>query len=75
MTLTLFCLAHILHLMLLHYLFDHVIMQFAEHQMLLDFEGSEIPGIARFFKSFGSGKTHYFRLKINKLPWLLRWLK
>jgi hypothetical protein len=59
----------------MHYLFDHVIMQFAEHQMLLDFEGSEIPGIARFFKSFGSGKTHYFRLKINKLPWLLRWLK
>ncbi len=59
----------------MHYLFDHVIMQFAEHQMVLDFEGSEIPGIARFFKSFGSGKTHYYKLKINRLPWFLRWLK
>ncbi len=59
----------------MHYLFDHVIVQFADHSMLLDFEGSEIPGIARFFKSFGSSKTYYFRLKINKLPWYLRWLK
>lgn len=59
----------------MHFLFDHVILQFADHAMLLDFEGSEIPGIARFFKSFGSSKTHYYRLKINKLPWFLRWMK
>ena len=59
----------------MHFLFDHFILQFADHAMLLDFEGSEIPGIARFFKSFGSGKTHYYKLKLNSLPWYLRWLK
>ncbi len=59
----------------MHYLFDHIILQFADHAMLLDFEGSEIPGIARFFKSFGSTKTYYYKLKLNRLPWYIRWMK
>ena len=59
----------------MHYLMDSMIFQFSNHKMLFDFEGSEIPGIARFYKSFGSIKTHYFRLKKNRLPWLLRLLK
>jgi hypothetical protein len=59
----------------MHYLMDSMIFQFSNHKMLFDFEGSEIPGIARFYKSFGAIKTHYFRLKKNRLPWLLRLLK
>lgn len=59
----------------MHYLMDSIIFQFANHKMLFDFEGSEIPGIARFYKSFGAIKTHYFRLKKNRLPWLLRLFK
>ncbi len=59
----------------MHFLFDHIILQFADHAMLLDFEGSEIPGIARFFKSFGSSKTHYYKFKLNRLPWFVRWMK
>ena len=59
----------------MHYLMDSMIFQFSNHKMLFDFEGSEIPGIARFYKSFGAMKTHYFRLKKNRLPWLLRLLK
>ncbi len=59
----------------MHYLMDSIIFQFANHKMLLDFEGSEIPGIARFYKSFGAIKTHYFRLKKNRLPWLIRLFK
>ncbi|MES2779341.1 MAG: hypothetical protein V4651_05525 [Bacteroidota bacterium] len=56
-------------------LFDHVIMQFCNHPTLLDFEGSEIPGIARFYKGFGAEKHPYFKLHLNRLPWFLRWLK
>lgn len=56
-------------------LFDHVIMQFSDHPMVLDFEGSEIPGVARFFKGFGSEKRPYYKLVINRLPWIMRWLK
>ncbi len=59
----------------MHFLMDSIVFQFANHKMLFDFEGSEIPGIARFYKSFGAIKTHYFRLKMNRLPWLLRLLK
>ncbi len=59
----------------MHYLMDSMIFQFSNHKMLFDFEGSEIPGIARFYKSFGAIKTHYFRLKKNRLPWLLRLFK
>ncbi|OYU94289.1 MAG: hypothetical protein CFE21_17040 [Bacteroidetes bacterium B1(2017)] len=57
------------------YLMDCLIFQFANHQMLFDFEGSEIEGIARFFKSFGSEKRNYYRFKQNKLPWMIRFLK
>jgi lipid II:glycine glycyltransferase (peptidoglycan interpeptide bridge formation enzyme) len=56
-------------------LFDHVIVQFCEHPMLFDFEGSEIPGIARFYKGFGAEKRPYFKLRLNRLPWFIRWLK
>lgn len=56
-------------------LFDNMILQFSEHPMLLDFEGSEIAGIARFFKGFGPIKQPYFKLHINRLPAIIRWLK
>jgi hypothetical protein len=56
-------------------LFDHIITQFCNHPILLDFEGSEIPGIARFYKGFGAEKRPYFRLRLNRLPWFIRWLK
>jgi hypothetical protein len=56
-------------------LFDDLILQFSNHALLLDFEGSEIPGIARFFKGFGAEKRPYFKLHINRLPWPFKWLK
>jgi hypothetical protein len=56
-------------------LFDDLIMQFSNHALLLDFEGSEIPGIARFFKGFGAEKKPYYKLHINRLPWPFKWLK
>lgn len=59
----------------MYQLMDYLIFQFANHKMTLDFEGSEIPGIAQFFKSFGAEKQHYYKLKVNRLPWYLRILK
>jgi hypothetical protein len=56
-------------------LMDTLIFQFANHQMELDFEGSEIEGIARFFKSFGAEKRNYYKLRKNNLPWILRLFK
>jgi hypothetical protein len=59
----------------MHFLFDNIIYQFAGHNMFLDFEGSEIESIARFFKGFGSDKVNYYRLKLNRLPFFLKWMK
>ena len=42
------------------YLFDHLISKFAGKDYLLDFEGSMINGVAKFFKSFGSEMQPYY---------------
>jgi hypothetical protein len=43
--------------------------------MLLDFEGSDMPNLAFFYSSFGAVEEEYAALKLNKLPFYLRWMK
>jgi hypothetical protein len=57
------------------YLFDSLIQQQAGQRRLLDFEGSKIEGIARFYQSFGAEDEPYWHLQRNALPWYLRWAK
>ena len=59
----------------MYLLFDHIIEQHCEQSFLLDFEGSDIAGVAHFFKGFGAYKQTYHRLHINNLPWYIKWLK
>ena len=59
----------------MHFLLDYLIEQNAPSKWLFDFEGSEIKGIADFFKSFGSEKRLYFEYFKNDLPILLQWVK
>lgn len=59
----------------MHYLIDQLIMQFAGQSLVFDFEGSDLEGVARFYKSFGAEKKWYYRLRINRLPWYARWMK
>jgi len=42
---------------------------------VFDFEGSDNPGLKRFYQSFGAIESNYVNLKINRLPFYLRWLK
>jgi GNAT acetyltransferase-like protein len=58
-----------------HFLLDRVIAEFAGQALLLDFEGSDLPGIAHFYANFGSHDQPYFFYRLNRLPWPLRWLK
>jgi hypothetical protein len=51
------------------------IREHAGEKGMLDFEGSMDPGIARFYKSFGSHEIVYLQLKKNGLPLFIRWLK
>lgn len=59
----------------LHLLFDNVIKNYAGHDLVLDFEGSEKEGISRFYKGLGAKQVSYYEVKINRLPWVVRWLK
>lgn len=40
-----------------------------------DFEGSDNPGLKRFYQSFGAIESNYVHLTMNRLPFYLRWLK
>jgi hypothetical protein len=57
------------------FLVDKFIQDHAGKPLVLDFEGSEIPGIARFFNGFGALPVYYSQLKINKLPGYLKIFK
>jgi Acetyltransferase (GNAT) domain len=58
-----------------HMLIDAFIKDHAGHDMLLDFEGSDIPNLAFFYSSFGAMEEKYAAVKLNRLPFYLRWMK
>lgn len=50
---------------------DAFIREHAGRPLILDFEGSSIPTIARFFSGFGAGPEVYQNVQFNRLPPLL----
>jgi len=54
---------------------DQFIRKHAGEKLILDFEGSNIKSLARFYKSFGAHELNYPRIKKNKLPGVLKFLK
>lgn len=56
-------------------LLDTFIQRQAGQNLLLDFEGSMLEGLERFYKGFGAQRESYFQLKINRLPLLFKWLQ
>lgn len=57
------------------YLLDLTIQREANSHKYIDFEGSSVEGIARFYKSFGAENVPYYQLKNNQLPWWIKWRK
>ncbi|MGF2412927.1 MAG: GNAT family N-acetyltransferase [Ferruginibacter sp.] len=58
-----------------HALIDAFIQDHAGKDMLLDFEGSDIDGIASFYQSMNPINQHYFFVKYNNLPWYIKFFK
>lgn len=57
------------------FLIDRFIQENTEKKMILDFEGSNLPGLARFYKGFGSEEYVYLQVRKNNLPKLIKWVK
>ena len=51
----------------LTFLLDYVIEKYSGTQNILDLEGSDNDGLARFYKGFGGEEKYYSELKFNKL--------
>ena len=58
-----------------HFLFDQLIREYAGKELILDFEGSDLPGVARFYQKFNPVNQPFFFWKSNRLPAVLRWWK
>lgn len=58
-----------------YHLFHELIREFSGSGLLLDFEGSDNPGIAFFYEKMADGNQTYPFLRYNRLPWPIRWLK
>ncbi|HKI88306.1 MAG TPA: hypothetical protein VKA38_04705 [Draconibacterium sp.] len=57
------------------FLIDKYIESKAGQHLVLDFEGSMIPGLARFYSGFGATPETYYRFTYNRLSPLVNWLK
>ncbi|MBW6499005.1 MAG: hypothetical protein K0B09_11495 [Bacteroidales bacterium] len=55
-------------------LVDAFIMEMAGKELVLDFEGSSDPQLARFYKGFGSKECVFLQIEINRMPFGLRQL-
>lgn len=58
-----------------HALIDAFIKDHAGQNLLLDFEGSDIRNLAFFYSSFGAREEKYSAIKLNRLPWYIKWMK
>ncbi len=54
------------------FLYDYLIRSHEESNMVLDFEGSMIPTVAKFYQSFGATEEQYWRIRRNLLIWPFR---
>jgi len=58
-----------------HALIDAFIKDHAGRNLLLDFEGSDIRNLAFFYSSFGATDQKYVAIRVNHLPWYIKWIK
>ena len=54
---------------------NSILIQYQNSDCILDFEGSENPGIKNFYQGFGAQQQNYYFFKSNRLPFPLNRLK
>ncbi len=56
------------------FLINAYIQESQQNHLTLDFEGSNDPNLARFYKSFGSKEVYYPHIRINRLNFIVNFL-
>ncbi len=59
----------------MHLLFDTFIQSQSNQNKILDFGGSSVASVARFYRNFGADDCLYLHIHSNRLPKFIRWLK
>ncbi len=59
----------------MHFLFDAFIQSQSNRNKILDFGGSSVASVARFYKNFGAADCLYLHIHSNRLPKFIKWLK
>ena len=58
-----------------YFLYNEVIREFADENIIFDFEGSDIPGVSYFYNKISGQNQQYTFLKFNRLPLPIKLLK
>ncbi|HEY8389026.1 MAG TPA: GNAT family N-acetyltransferase [Parasegetibacter sp.] len=58
-----------------HFLINQFIKDYSGTNLILDFEGSDMHNLAFFYSSFGGVEEKYSAIRLNRLPFYLKWLK
>jgi lipid II:glycine glycyltransferase (peptidoglycan interpeptide bridge formation enzyme) len=58
-----------------YFLYNEIIKEFANENIILDFEGSDVPGIAYFYEKFSGENQPYAFARFNRLPALVKLIK
>lgn len=59
----------------MYYLINEYLIYSSGKNKIFDFEGSNNPGLRRFYEGFGAVEKKYQRLVYNSIPWPLKFLK
>ncbi len=57
-----------------HFLFNCIFEEFAESNLIFDFEGSDLPGVKNFYRKFGAVEQPFYKIHFNKLPFPINFL-
>ena len=58
-----------------HFLYNSIIKEFSESNLIFDFEGSDIKGISDFYLSMNPINQKYISIKFNNLPKIIKLFK
>ncbi|MEP7165850.1 MAG: hypothetical protein ABI741_14205 [Ferruginibacter sp.] len=58
-----------------YFLYNELIREFSGEDIILDFEGSDIPGVSYFYNKFSGNNQQYAFIKFNRLPLPIKLLK